>query len=152
MSWVGNIVAAVGAIELGKYNQDLYNKQAELNRDKARQRQAIFDRIERPRLVKEQKKQYSSLFVNLLSSGVEIREGETPFFVLQEQLVNQATDLAIADYNLSVDMMDSENQSLLLQAKGEQAMLQGKVAATGQLAKAGSSMQRNYQEGGSILG
>ena len=152
MSWIGNLVAAAGALQAAKFNKKLYDQQAALNREKAIQRQTIYNRIERPRLIKQQQKQYSELFVGLLSSGVEFREGTTPFFVAQEQLVEQASDLAIADFNLASSMIDSENQSLLLQAKGEQALLQGKVAAVGQLAKAGSSMQSNYQNSGSILG
>ena len=34
MSWVGNVVAAVGAFQIGKSNQELFNKQAALNREK----------------------------------------------------------------------------------------------------------------------
>ena len=152
MSWVGNVIAAVGALKAADYNKKLFDKQAALNREKARQREVIFNKIERPRLVKSQEKAYSELYVNLLSSGAEVREGTTPFFVLQEQLVNNATDLAIADYNLSVDMIDAENQSLLLEAKGDQAMFQGLIAAAGQGSKAYAGAQKNKTETGSILG
>mgnify|MGYP003114848265 CR=1 FL=1 len=161
MSYVGNIIAAVGAIELGKYNRKLYNEQARVNREKALvgnkikqsdleklkaiQRQHIFDKIERPRLVKQQELQYAETFVGLLKSGVEIREDTTPFFVLQDQKVNQATDLAIADYNLTVDQIDMENQSLLLQAKGQQAYTQGLLVAASEGAKAASSYQQSKQ-------
>tara|TARA_R100000697_G_scaffold49129_2_gene62411 strand:+ start:1222 stop:1470 length:249 start_codon:yes stop_codon:yes gene_type:complete len=82
MSWIGSAIAAVGALAAADYNKKLFDKQAALNREKAIQRQAIFDKIERPRLLKAQEKQYSDLYVNLLSSGVEVREGTTPFFVL----------------------------------------------------------------------
>jgi len=152
MSWVGNVIAAVGALKAADYNKKLYDKQAALNREKGRQREEIFNKIERPRLVKSQEKAYSELYVNLLSSGAEFREGTTPFFLAQEQLVNNATDLAIADYNLTVDMIDTENQSLLLEAKGDQAMFQGLITAAGQGAKAYSGAQQNKNESGSILG
>ena len=152
MSWIGNVVAAVGALKAADYNKKLFDKQAALNREKAIQRQHIFNKIERPRFVDQQEKAYSQLYVNLLSSGAEVREGTTPFFVLQEQLVNNATDLAIADYNLTVDRIDTENQSLLLEAKGDQAMMQGLITAAGQGAKAYSGAQQNKSESGSILG
>ena len=152
MSWIGNVVAAVGALKAADYNKKLFDKQAALNREKAIQRQHIFNKIERPRFVDQQEKAYSQLYVNLLSSGAEVREGTTPFFVLQEQLVNNARDLAIADYNLSVDMIDAENQSLLLEAKGDQAMFQGFVTAAGQGAKAYAGAQKLKADTGSILG
>ena len=152
MSWVGNVIAAVGALKAADYNKKLYDKQAALNREKGRQREEIFNKIERPRLVKSQEKAYSELYVNLLSSGAEFREGTTPFFLAQEQLVNNATDLAIADYNLSVDMIDAENQSLLLEAKGDQAMFQGLITAAGQGSKAYAGAQQNKEQSGSILG
>ena len=109
-------------------------------------------KIERPRFVDQQEKAYSELFVGLLASGAEFREGTTPFFVAQEQLVNNARDLAIADYNLSVDMIDAENRSLLLEAKGDQAMFEGLVTAAGQGAKAYAGAQKNLKETGSLLG
>ena len=152
MSWIGSAIAAVGALAAADYNKKLFDKQAALNREKAIQRQAIFDKIERPRLLKAQEKQYSDLYVNLLSSGVEVREGTTPFFVLQEQLVNNATDLAIADYNLSTDLIDAENKSLLLEAKGDQAVFQGLITAAGQGAKAYAGAQKLKADTGSILG
>ena len=145
MSYVGNIIAAVGAIELGKYNRKLYNEQARVNREKALVKKEVYEKIERPRLVKQQELQYAETFVGLLKSGVEIREDTTPFFVLQDQKVNQATDLAIADYNLTVDLIDMDNQSLLLQAKGQQAYTQGLLVAASEGAKAASSYQQSKQ-------
>ena len=66
MSWVGNVIAAVGALKAADYNKKLFDKQAALNREKARQREVIFNKIERPRLVKSQEKAYSELYLNLL--------------------------------------------------------------------------------------
>ena len=152
MSWVGNVIAAVGALKAADYNKKLFDKQAALNREKALQRREIFNKIERPRFVDQQEKAYSELFVGLLASGAEFREGTTPFFVAQEQLVNNARDLAIADYNLSVDMIDAENRSLLLEAKGDQAMFEGLITAAGQGSKAYAGAQKNKSETGSILG
>lgn len=36
MSWVGNVVAAVGAISIAKFNKKVYDKQAALARDRAK--------------------------------------------------------------------------------------------------------------------
>lgn len=152
MSWIGNAVAAYGAFKAAKFNQDIYNAQAALNREKAKQRQTIFNKLERPRLVKQQQKQFSELYVGLLSSGVEFREGTTPFFVAQEQLVEQATDLAIADFSSATDMIDSENQSLLLTAKGDLARMQGTIVALGEASKAAAGAKQNKSQSGSILG
>jgi len=148
MSWVGNVIAAVGALEIGKSNQKLYNEQAALNREKARARREVFEKIERPRLVKQQERAYADTFVGLLKSGVEIRPDTTPFFVLQDIRVNQATDLAIADYNIAVDAIDRENQSLLLQAKGQQAYSQGLLVAASEGAKAISGYQEAQKDKG----
>ena len=152
MSWIGNVIAAAGALKAADYNKKIFDKQAALNREKALQRREIFNKIERPRFVDQQEKAYSELFVGLLASGAEFREGTTPFFVAQEQLVNNARDLAIADYNLSVDMIDAENRSLLLEAKGDQAMFAGLVTAAGQGAKAYAGAQKNLKETDSLLG
>ena len=32
MSWVGNVIAAVGAITVGKYNKKLYDQQSNLQK------------------------------------------------------------------------------------------------------------------------
>ena len=124
MSWIGNVIAAVGAISAGRYNQKLYDQQAALNRENAARRKAVYEKIKKPRLLREQKEAYSQYFVNLLNSGAEFRLGTSTFFAAQAFKVNQATDLAIADYNLSTEMIDMENQSLLLEAKGDQALHQ----------------------------
>ena len=152
MSWVGNVIAAVGAISAGRYNQKLYDQQAALNRENAARRKAVYEKIEKPRLLREQKEAYSQYFVNLLNSGAEFRLRTSTFFAAQAFKVNQATDLAIADYNLSTEMIDMENQSLLLEAKGDQAMFQGFVTAAGQGAKAYAGAQKNIKDSGSLLG
>ena len=152
MSWVGNVVAAVGAISIAKFNKKVYDKQAALARDRAKVNQEIYDKIERPRLVKQQKAAYADFYVSLLRSGAEFRLGDSTFYAAQAFKVNQATDLAINDYNQTIAGIDAENQSLLLQAKGDQEMFKGFVGATGELAKAGGKMYTNKQKTGSLLG
>jgi len=146
MSWVGNVIAAVGAIQLGKYNKKLYDTQAAINRENEIIKDKIYKNIDRPRLVKQQERDYSEFFVSLLKSGAEFRLGDSTFYAAQAMKVEQATDLTIADYNRSVDSINNQNQSLLLEAQGEAALLQGKVAATGELAKAAANYKKNNQK------
>tara|TARA_R100000234_G_scaffold82550_1_gene52157 strand:- start:7742 stop:8182 length:441 start_codon:yes stop_codon:yes gene_type:complete len=145
MSYVGNIIAAVGAYKVGKYNKELYDRQAALNREKAAERKRVYERIEKPRLLKAQKSQYSDFFVNLLRSGAEFRLGTSTFYAAQAFKVEQATDLAIADYNQSTEQIDMENQSLLLEARGDQAYMQGLLTAASEGAKAKSNYDKSQQ-------
>ena len=55
MSFIGNIAAAQSAKALGKYNQQLYYQQAQLQRRKTEIARNAYDDIDRKRLVKNQK-------------------------------------------------------------------------------------------------
>lgn len=145
MSWIGNVIGAIGGFQIGKSNQDLYNKQSELNKAKAKEDEYIYQNIDKPRLVKQQNKEYSSFFVNLLNSGFEFQKDTTTFFAAQEFKVEQATDLAIADYNQKSEMRDFSNQSLLLEAKGRQEYSKGLLVAASEGAKAVSSYQSSKE-------
>lgn len=152
MSWVGNVIAAVGAITVGKYNKKLYDQQSNLQKAETERKRKVYQDIDKPRLIKDQNRANSELFVSLLKSGVEFRQDTTPYFVMLDQKINQATDLAIADYNETTAYQDGYNNASLLSAKGDAALLQGAATATGELAKAASSAQKNKSETGSILG
>jgi len=151
MSWVGNVIAAVGAIKIGKYNKKLFDEQARLQRNEADRKRAVFNNIDRPRFIKDQNRADSELFVSLLSSGVEIRPGTTPYLVRLESRINQATDLAIADYNETTSFQDGYNNASLLSARGDVALMQGYMTATGELAKAASKAEGNKKDR-SLLG
>jgi len=146
MSWIGNVIGAIGGFQIGKSNQDLYNKQAALNREQAKQDQYVYENIDKPRIVKQQQKEYSSFFVNLLKSGFEFREDTTTFFAAQEFKVEQATDLAIADYNQRAEQRDFSNQSILLEAKGRQEYAKGLLVAASEGAKAASSYKKSKEQ------
>ena len=113
MSFVGNFAAARAYKATAAYNRELYMMQSRLQKAKTAQAKAVYDRIDRPRLVKKQDSEYDFLFVRALKSGAEIREGESPYLALLEAGVNQATDLAIADFNSRQAYFDGINQSLL---------------------------------------
>ena len=151
MSFIGNIAAAQTASALGKYNQSVYYQQAKLAQIKTEMAKKAFDNIERKRLIINQEKQYDSLFVNLLSSGAEMRLGDTGYEVLLETKYNQMTDLAIEDFNSQQAYYDGINQSLLLQSKGVGENFKGQLTARAEYMKAIGSMAGNYSSSGSIL-
>ena len=99
MSFVGNFAAARAYKQNAKFNKGLFDLQAKLEKGKTEQNRAIYNNLDRPRLVKKQDQEYDFIFVRALKSGAEIREGESPYLALLETRVNQTTDLAIADFN-----------------------------------------------------
>ena len=152
MSFVGNFAAARAYKATAAYNRELYMMQSRLQKAKTNQAKAVYDRIDRPRLVKKQDSEYDFLFVRALKSGAEIREGESPYLALLEAGVNQATDLAIADFNSRQAFYDGMNQSLLTAFKGEGEMFKGKVMAQSEMIKGFAAIGGNlYSSGGTSI-
>ena len=151
MSFIGNIAAAQSAKRIGRFNQQLYNTQAELTRRKTEIARNAYNNLDRVRLVKNQEAQYDNLFVNLLGSGAEVRLGDSGYEVLLETKYNQMTDLAIEDFNSQQAYYDGINQSLLLKSKGVGENFKGQLTARAEYFKAVGSMFGNYQSSGSIL-
>ena len=140
MSFIGNIFAGKAAEQIGKYNAALYQQQSAYAQAKADQQRAVYNQLDRKRLVLQQRKNYSDYFVDLVAlSGVEIGRG-TPYDTLLEFQVNQALDLSIADYNETVEYIDNRNQSLLLAAKGRGEMYKGMLTKQTEYAKAAGSL------------
>ena len=152
MSFVGNFAAARAYKATAAYNRELYMMQSRLREAKTKQAKAVYDRLDRPRLVKKQDSDYDFLFVRALKSGAEIRSGESPYLALLETRVNQTTDLAIADFNSRQAFYDGMNQSLLTAFKGEGEMFKGKVMAQSELIKGLATAGGNYASTGSLLG
>ena len=152
MSFVGNFAAARAYKQNAKFNKGLFDLQAKLEKGKTEQNRAIYNNLDRPRLVKKQDAEYDFLFVRALKSGAEIREGSSPYLALQETLINQTTDLAIADFNSRQAFYDGMNQSLLTAFKGEGEMFKGKVMAQSELIKGLATAGGNYASTGSLLG
>ena len=138
MAFLGNIVAAYAAQKIGEYNAQLYTQQAAFAKAKAEQNRVAYNQLDRPRLEKKFKSDYSNFYVSLLTSGAQFTG--SPYEAALEFQVNQATDLAIADYNESVDYIDTVNQSLLLAAKGRGERFKGRMTAGVQLLEAGGSL------------
>ena len=148
MSFIGNFAAARAYKATAAYNRELYMMQSRLQKAKTNQAKAIYDNIDRPRLVKKQDQDFDFLFVRALKSGAEIREGESPYLALLEAGVNQATDLAIADFNSRQAFYDGMNQSLLTAFKGEGEMFKGKVMAQSEMIKGFAQIGSNYAQSG----
>jgi hypothetical protein len=151
MSIIGNIFAADAAKKIGKYNNAVYQQQAAYEKAVAERNRKAYNDLDRPRLVKQQDAQYSDFYVGLLNSGAEFREGTTPFLAALEFQVNQATDLAISDYNETVNYTDQINQSLLTSAKGKSELYKGQLVARSEYAKAIGKAIQGSQPGQSIL-
>ena len=152
MSFVGNFAAARAYKANAKFNKGLFDLQAKLEQAKTEQNRAIYNNLDRPRLVKKQDQEYDFIFVRALKSGAEIREGESPYLALLETRVNQTTDLAIADFNSRQAYYDGMNQSLLTAFKGEGELFKGKVMAQSELIKGLATAGGNYASTGSLLG
>ena len=152
MSFIGNFAAARAYKATAAYNRELYMMQSRLQKAKTAQAKAVYDRIDRPRLVKKQDSDFDFLFVRALKSGAEIREGESPYLALLEAGVNQATDLAIADFNSRQAFYDGMNQSLLTSFRGAGEEFKGSVLAQAEMIKGISKAAGNYGRTGSLIG
>ena len=138
MAFIGNIVGAYAAQQIGEYNATLYNQQAAYADAKAKQQRTAYNQLDRPRLVNQQQRDYSQFFVSRMLTGAEF--SGTAFDAALDFQVNQALDLSIADYNESIEYDEAINQSLLLQSRAEGERYRGQLTAGVQLAKAGGSL------------
>ena len=63
MSFIGNFAAARAYKATAAYNRELYMMQSRLQKAKTAQAKAVYDNIDRPRLLKKQDSDYDFLFV-----------------------------------------------------------------------------------------
>ena len=142
MGWItalGSIAAAQASIQIGKYNAQMYQQQYAYQNAKALQQQEVYNKLDRPRLIKQQNRDYSNFFVQTLMGGVEAGTGSAYESLLEFQ-VNQKLDLDIADYNQTIDNIDARNQSLMLSAKAKAEAFKGRALAGPEYIKAGASL------------
>ena len=154
MSFIGNFAAAQSAKAIGRYNERSVYQQAQLQRQKTEVAREVYNKVDRPRLVKKQDSDYDFLFVRALKSGAEVRAGTSPYLALLEARNNQATDLTIADYNSRTAYFDGINQSLLLETKAIGERFKGDLTAKTEFIKGvgGAITFGNQVSGGSLLG
>ena len=146
MSFIGNFAAARAYKATAAYNRELYMMQSRLQKAKTKQAKAVYDRIDRPRLVKKQDSEYDFLFVRALKTGAEVREGTSPYLALLEAKYNQATDLSIADFRSNQANFDGLNESLLLESKAAGARFKGDLTARTETIKGvGSLLSTGYE-------
>ena len=146
MSFIGNFAAAQSARAIGKYNEGVFRQRADLQRARTAQNKAIYDKLDRPRLVKKQDSEYDFLFVRALKTGAEVREGTSPYLALLEAKYNQATDLSIADFRSNQANFDGLNESLLLESKAAGARFKGDLTARTETIKGvGSLLSTGYE-------
>ena len=153
MSFIGNILGGYAAREVGRFNRDLYNQQARIEKRNAEIKLSTFDNVTKPRLIKTYARNKSNLLVNLLKSGVDVdRVGETPYLMMLEQEVENDFDLALATYNSQVSYQNEVNRSLLTQARGRGEAFKGELAYRVGIAKGIGDIYGNKDAYGSLLG
>ena len=153
MAFIGDIFGGFGARQLGQYNAQLYAKQAELTRKNAEIKKKTFEQVELPKLRKEQERNKSNLFVNLIASGFDVdRIGETPYLIDLEQRIEDAFEIAVQTFNSTVAYENELNNASLLQAKGAGERFKGEIAFRTGMFKAAGSAGSNYYKTGSLLG
>jgi len=140
MSALGNIAAAQSAKRISAYNAKVTRMEKDFIEAKAEVNKKFYKDVTKPLLLKNQEKARDNLFVNVLRSGVEFREGTTPYDVMLENNVNSAFNVVIADYNDEMDYNDQLNQSVLLEAKAQGQEFSGKMTARAQKVAAVGSL------------
>ena len=144
MAFIGNIFGAYGARAIGNYNAQLYAKQAELARKNAEIKRTTFNQVTLPRLKKDQERNRSNQFVNLLKSGFDVdRIGETPYLVGLEQSIEDAFEISVQSFNSTVAIQNELNNASLLQARGQGERFKGDIQFRTGLAKAGGDIYMN---------
>ena len=138
MSFIGDIVSGKSAAAIGEYNAAVNRQQAKYWNAKAEQDRAIFHQLDRPRLVKQQNRDYSNFFVNTLMTGAEF--SGTNYAMALAYKIEQGTDLVIADHNESIAFMENRNQSLLYETKALGDIYKGKLGEITGYAKAAGSL------------
>ncbi len=152
MSFIGSFFGGYAAKQAGRFNQQLFNQQAAIERRNAEIKLATFEKSEKPRLIKSYARNKSNLIVNLLKSGVDIdRIGGTPYLMMLEQEVENDFDLALATHNSKVTYENEVNRSLLTQARGAAESYKGDLAFTTGILKGAGDIYANRDEYRSLL-
>ena len=138
MAFIGSLVAAQTAVKIGEYNASINRQQAAYWDAKAKQQRAAYEQIDKPRLEKKLKRDRSNFFENTLMTGAEF--SGTNYAMMLVFDYEQATEKVIADYNESLEYMETRNQSLLFSQKAEADIYKGKLGAVSEYAKAGGSL------------
>ena len=153
MAFIGDIIGGYGASQIGKFNQDLFNKKSAINTRNAEIKKKTFEQVDLPRIRKEQERNKSNQFVQLIKSGIDVsRIGDTPYLVQLEQNIEDAFEISIQTYNSTLTYEQELNNSLIMQAQGKVEAYRGRVARNAAYARAAGKMYGNSQSpDGSLL-
>ena len=138
MAFIGSLVAAQTAKAIGEYNASINRQQAAYWDKKAAQQRAAYNQLDKPRLEKKQKRDRSNFFVNTLMTGAEF--SGTNYAMMLAFDYEQGTEAVIADYNESLEFMETKNQSFLYESKALGDIYKGKLGQVSEYAKAGGSL------------
>ena len=153
MAFVGNLLGGYQAREIGKYNETILKQQAAINTRNAEIKKTTFEQVTLPQLKKDQARNRSNQFVNLISSGVDVsRIGDTPYLVMLEQSVEDAFEISVQSYNSQTAYENELNTSLILEAQGRGKAFEGEMAFRTGVAKAGADIFMNKDKYKSLLG
>ena len=152
MSFIGSFFGGYAAKQAGRFNQQLFNQQAAIERRNAEIKLATFEKSEKPRLIRSYARNKSNLLVNLLKSGFDVdRIGGTPYLMMLEQEVENDFDLALATHNSKVTYENEVNRSLLTQARGAVESYKGDLAFTTGILKGAGDIYANKDKYKSLL-
>ena len=153
MAFIGDIIGGYGASQIGKFNQDLFNKKSAINTRNAEIKKKTFEQVDLPRIRKEQERNKSNQFVQLIKSGIDVsRIGDTPYLVQLEQSIEDAFEISMATYNSTLTYEQELNNSLIMQAQGQAEKYKGDVAFRAGLLKGAGDIYTNRKDYGSLLG
>jgi hypothetical protein len=153
MSFIGDIIGGYGAKQLGEYNEALYARKAAINTRNAEIKKKTFEQVDLPRIRKEQERNKSNQFVQLIKSGVDVsRIGDTPYLVSLEQDIEDAFEISMATYNSTLTYEQDLNNSLIMEAQGKAEGYRGRVMQRAAYAKAAGDIFANKDTYGSLLG
>ena len=153
MAFVGNLLGGYQAREIGKYNETILKQQAAINTRNAEIKKTTFEQVTLPQLKKDQARNRSNQFVNLISSGVDVsRIGDTPYLVMLEQSVEDAFEISVQSYNSQTAYENELNTSLILEAQGRGKAFEGEMAFRTGVAKAAGDIFTNQDKYKSLLG
>ena len=149
MSFIGSFFGGYAAKQAGRFNQQLFNQQAKIEKRNAEIKLATFNQVDKPRIIAAHNRNQSNMLVSLLTSGVDVdRIGGSPFLLMLDQATENAFDLEIAEFNSTVSYQNEVNRSLLTEARGTGEKYKGDMAYRVGIAKSIGQAAGNYSRSG----
>ena len=149
MSFIGSFFGGYAAKQAGRFNQQLFNQQAKIEKRNAEIKLKTFQEVDKPRIIAEHTRNQSNMLVKFIKSGVDVsRIGDSPFLVMLDQATENALDLEIAEFNSTVAYQNEINRSLLTEARGAGEKYKGDMAYRVGIAKSIGQAAGNYQRSG----